>query len=112
MLFVLATAAALRAPATRCAVATRVVAARHAPLTCVAAAAGAYSSDDWDGESWTDEEDDDDDDDGDASRRWLNLANCDVLPPPPGQPCAGVRACSGLDSPACMRIVQTTTFES
>ena len=53
-----------------------------------AAAAGAYSSDDWDPASWSEEERAEGD--GQTSERWLRIAGCDVLPPPPGAACAGV----------------------
>ena len=61
---------------------------RHAPPVCVA---GTYDSEDWwSGDSAAKQEEEDDDDENDSSRRWLRLANCDVLPPPPGRPCAAV----------------------
>ena len=55
-------------------------------IKCVAA--GAYSSDEWSPSRARDEEETEDD--GDSSTRWLRIAGCDVLPPPPGAACSGV----------------------
>lgn len=62
-------------------------------VRCVAwnDAAGAYSSDDWMGDSWTEKKQENDDErQGNYDQRWLQLGDCDVLTPPLGEPCAGL----------------------
>ena len=69
------------------------VSARCPPPHCVAwnDAAGAYSSDDWMGDSWTKKEEQDDEErQRNYDQRWLSLCDCDVLTPPLGEPCAGI----------------------
>ena len=75
-------------PATSMRLAARAV--RHSPpITMVA---GTYSSDDWFGGSWREAQDatDDEDDGPRASSRWVRIAECDVLLPPPGELCSGI----------------------
>jgi hypothetical protein len=59
------------------------------PPRCVA---GTYDSDDWRrwGSASSSDDAKDDKDDSFGARRWLRIAECDVLPPPSGERCAGI----------------------
>ena len=67
------------------------LAVRPPALPCATmVAAGAYSSDDWDGKTWEETEEEEGEGNGEGSMRWLKLGECDVLLPPAGTPLRGL----------------------